>query len=131
MNNNPYNRNTKTINTYILVNQCNSSVWTRYNCIRSIHVAMVQIYEITVSSEIVYLCISGAWIRNNSVICNSICVTVIHINEITVFSITDIYMNTVNSVLNVRVTMIQVHDEITVSIIMTIHTRTVSSISVV
>ena len=53
-------------------------------CVSSIHVMMIPIYEMMV----VYLCIGGTWIRNNSVTCNSICVTVIHVHEITVSRVT-------------------------------------------
>jgi len=44
---------------------------------------MISIYEMTVSSELVYLFIGGTCIRNNSVTFNSVCVTVIHVHEIT------------------------------------------------
>ena len=92
INSDPCKRNTEIINACILVNLCNSDVWIWYNCVQSIHIAMIQISEMMVSSEIVYPCISETWIKNNSVMCNSICVTVIHVHEIMVFSITGIYM---------------------------------------
>ena len=73
----------------IPVNICNSDVWTWYYCVPSIHVIMAPIYEMTVSSELVYLCIGGTWIRNISVTCNSICVMVIHVHEMTVSLVTE------------------------------------------
>jgi len=71
MNSDPCNRNTEIINACILVNLCNNDVWIWYNFVQSTHVAMIQIYEMTVSSEIANSCISRIWIRNNSIMCNS------------------------------------------------------------
>ena len=84
MNIDPCNRNTETINTCISVNPWNSGrrIWN--NCVQSIHVAMIRLYEITVSSGIAYPCINSTWVWNNSVICNSICVMVIYVHEMTV-----------------------------------------------
>ena len=76
-----------------------------YNCVQSVHVTMIQIYKMTVFSEIVCPRISGTWIGNNYIMCNSICVTVIHVHGITMFGVTNIYMkyfvtwNTLSSVL--------------------------------
>ena len=97
-------RKTGTINACIPVNLCNSDVWTWYNCVQSIYVAMIQIYEMTVFSEIVCPYISETWIRNNSTTCNSICVTVIHIHEIIVLSVTYIYMKYYSSILEFHYT---------------------------
>jgi len=58
MNGDPYDKNIETIHTCILVNTCNSNIRTWYKCVQSIHVMMI-----TVSSELVYPCISGTWRR--------------------------------------------------------------------
>jgi len=91
-NNDSCNRNTETINTCIQVNLCSNVIRTGNNCVQSIHVEVIQIYVITISSGIAYPCISGTWTLNNSVRCNSICVTVIRAHEIIVSSIASVYM---------------------------------------
>jgi len=45
MNNDTGHRNTETVNACVPVNLCNSDVWTWYNCVQSVHVAMIQIYQ--------------------------------------------------------------------------------------
>jgi len=83
INNDSCNRNTETINACIPVNLYNSVIKIWNNCVQSIHV--------TVSSIIAYPCISGSWTWNNSVVCISIYVIVIHVHGITISSVTGIY----------------------------------------
>jgi len=78
------NMTTWIIKACIQVNPCNSVIRIWHNCVQSIRVAMIQIYEITVFSGIVYLYISGTWTWNNNIHCNSSCVTVIDVHEIIV-----------------------------------------------